>query len=202
MRIGRNTEETRYIMTRKDEEGDTIPVQLKAVEVENDLGIYVDSNLDFKTHIYQAAAETNILLGMIRRSFEHLDRDMILNLYKGQVRSLLEYGHSVWFPHHAGLIDENRKREGTTWNSKSHVPDSMLEDNSSVSGWQTSGITYQRKWSRLLLWTHSKADSTRPGTQGTLCTPTRSFEQSLQNSHAALKSLGTTFLSHACTPWN
>ena len=51
MRIGRNTEETLYIMTRKDEEGGTISVQLKTVEVENDLEIYVDSNLDFKTHI-------------------------------------------------------------------------------------------------------------------------------------------------------
>ena len=36
----------------------------------------------------------------------------------------------------------------------------------------------------------------------TLYTPTRSFEQSLHNSHAGLKSLRTTLLSHASTPWN
>ena len=109
MRIGRNTKEPLYTMTRKDEEGNTISVQLKTVEVEKDLGIYVDSNLDFKTHIYQAAAKANRLLGIIRRSFEHLHRDMIINLYKGQVRPLLEYGHSVWSLHHAGLTDELEK---------------------------------------------------------------------------------------------
>ena len=80
MRIGRNTEEPLYTMTRKDEEGITISVQLKTVEVEKDLRIYVDSNLDFKTHINQAAAKANRLLDMIWRSFEHLNRDMISNL--------------------------------------------------------------------------------------------------------------------------
>ena len=38
--------------------------------------------------------------------------------------------------------------------------------------------------------------------EGHLVHPTRSFEQSLRNSHTVLKSLGTTFLSHACTPCN
>ena len=109
MRIGRNTKEPLYTMTRKDEEGNAISVQLKTIKVEKDLGIYVDSNLDFKTHINQAAAKANRPPSMIRRSFEHLDRDMILNPYKGQVWPLLEYGHLVWSPHHTGLIDELEK---------------------------------------------------------------------------------------------
>jgi hypothetical protein len=36
---------------------------------------------------------------MIRRSFDHMDKDMFLVLYKSIVRPLLEYCTPVWSPY-------------------------------------------------------------------------------------------------------
>ena len=74
-----NAKELCYAMARMDGKRAIITVKLKTVEVEKDLRIYIDPELDFKAHIYQAAAKANGLLGMIYRSFQHMDQDMILN---------------------------------------------------------------------------------------------------------------------------
>ena len=37
-------------------------------------------------------------MGIIRRSFDFLDENLFLQLYKSLVRPILEYGHSVWQP--------------------------------------------------------------------------------------------------------
>ena len=39
------------------------------------------------------------MLGIIRRSFHHLNRHNMLHLYKGLVRPILEYGNTVWCPY-------------------------------------------------------------------------------------------------------
>ena len=41
--------------------------------VETDLGVYVDKELKFYRHIETQANKSNILLGLIRRSYEFLD---------------------------------------------------------------------------------------------------------------------------------
>ena len=68
-----------------------------------DLGVLVDDQLTFKEHIATATAKANRVLGVIRRSFQHLEIDTFIDLYKSMVRPILEYGHSVWQPHLRGL---------------------------------------------------------------------------------------------------
>ena len=43
--------------------------------------------------------KANSIMGIIRRSFRHLDSDIFSKLYKALVRPHLEYGISVWSPH-------------------------------------------------------------------------------------------------------
>ena len=40
--------------------------------------------------------KANRLVGLIRRSYEHLDGDSLVQLYKALVRPHLEYGHVIW----------------------------------------------------------------------------------------------------------
>ncbi|KAK3748516.1 hypothetical protein RRG08_008677 [Elysia crispata] len=42
--------------------------------------------------------KANRILGVIRRSFDHLTDHTFVQLYKALVRPILEYGHSVWQP--------------------------------------------------------------------------------------------------------
>ncbi|KAK3780209.1 hypothetical protein RRG08_010603 [Elysia crispata] len=71
---------------------------LKTSKAEKDLGVIVDSQLNFKDHISQATTKANRILGVIRRSFDHLTDHTFVQLYKALVRPILEYGHSVWQP--------------------------------------------------------------------------------------------------------
>ena len=73
---------------------DDVPVT--QVSEEKDLGILIDNSLKFQNHINSQAKKANKMLGLIRRSFSFLDKDMFLCLYKSLVRPYLEYGSQVW----------------------------------------------------------------------------------------------------------
>lgn len=95
LRIGKDHPTFQYTM-KSNTSNELIP--LITSEVEKDLGIYIDDKLSFNIHIQQAIAKANRLLGVIRRSFEYLDEEIILFLYKGLVRPTLEYGIAAWSP--------------------------------------------------------------------------------------------------------
>ena len=62
---------------------------------EKDLGIYIDNKLRLSDHVDAAVNKANRLVGLIRRSYEHLDGDSLVQLYKALVRPHLEYGRSA-----------------------------------------------------------------------------------------------------------
>jgi ribonuclease P/MRP protein subunit RPP40 len=78
--------------------------QLKVVEEEKDLGICIDRKLNFSKQCAAAANRANRILGMIKRNVRSRDRDVIMRLYKGIVRPLLEYGIQAWRPYKMGDI--------------------------------------------------------------------------------------------------
>ena len=86
-----------HTYTYKMKTGET-EVELESLEVEKDLGVYIDNKLKFSTHVENAAAKTNKLVGMIRRSYTHLTRTNFRYLFKSIVRPHLEYGNAVWSP--------------------------------------------------------------------------------------------------------
>jgi hypothetical protein len=71
---------------------------LELVEEEKDLGVTFESSLVFKKHINEKTKKANSMFGIIRRSFRHLDVDTFLPLYKGMVRSHLDFAASVYSP--------------------------------------------------------------------------------------------------------
>ena len=56
----------------------------------------MDSNINFREHINQKVAKANQMMGVIRRSFKYLDKEIFTLLYKSLVRPHLEYANSVW----------------------------------------------------------------------------------------------------------
>ena len=53
----------------------------------------------------QAVSNTNRLLGVIRRTYQYLDKQTFLRLYNGLVSPTLEYGVVVWSPQYRYDID-------------------------------------------------------------------------------------------------
>ena len=64
-----------------------------------DLGIIIDSQLKFHLHSAHVVSKANRLLGLIKKSFEHITIDTLPLLYKTLIRPILEYGNSIWGPH-------------------------------------------------------------------------------------------------------
>ena len=86
---------------------------LAEVSEENDLGIIFQDDLKFNKHTSSKVQKANSLLGLIIRSFDYLDRDSYVRLYKDLVRPQLEYGNSVWHQYlrkHVESLETTQKR--------------------------------------------------------------------------------------------
>ncbi len=68
-------------------------------EDEKDLGVTFNNHFSFDQHIHKAVSKANQMMGLIKRSFDFLDKDTFLKLYKALVRPHLEYGNVVWHPY-------------------------------------------------------------------------------------------------------
>ena len=60
------------------------------IKQEKYIGVTVDDQLKFEEHMYEKIKKVNNMMGLIRRSFIHLDEETFLNLYKALVRPQLE----------------------------------------------------------------------------------------------------------------
>ena len=81
---------------KKDQED----VSIEKVEAEKDLGVIIDNKLTFSKHIRTKIKVANRNLGLIFRTFTyiHVDKDILLNLFKSIVRPHIEYASSGWSP--------------------------------------------------------------------------------------------------------
>ena len=62
---------------------------LPTVELEKDLGVFVDNHLKFHDHTAAVVAKVNRILTIINKSFANLDLSMFTILYKVLVRPIL-----------------------------------------------------------------------------------------------------------------
>ena len=105
MKLGRHKSDFQYEMEVNDAPG-IRTVVLQETEVEKDLGVYLDNQLCFKSHVAQITTKANRIVGIIRRSFDNLTEELFVHLFKSLVRPILEYGHSVWNPYLKTLCQE------------------------------------------------------------------------------------------------
>jgi len=79
-------------------------VELERVYNMKDLGVNIDSDLNFKDHIYEKIKMAYQMLGIVNRNFSNLDNFSFLLLYKSMVRSHIEYANVVWCPYKDYLV--------------------------------------------------------------------------------------------------
>ena len=87
--------EFKYQMEDKNGNLQVLPSDTK----EKDLGIWFENTLKFDSHITYIVKRANRLVGLIKRTFRSLDSTSFLTLYKSLVRSILDFGGTVFNPH-------------------------------------------------------------------------------------------------------
>jgi ribonuclease P/MRP protein subunit RPP40 len=75
------------------------------VKEERDLGIIMQHDLKWGNQCLKAAKTANHILGMIKRTFNCLSKEVVLPLYKSLVRLHLEFGIQAWRPYLRKDID-------------------------------------------------------------------------------------------------
>ena len=88
---------------------------LKYSTCEKDIGVFIDSKLNFDVHIANKVNRANKIMGVIRRTFDYIDEDMFKIVFKSLVRPHIEYANQVWAPHTKKQINtiENVQRRAT-----------------------------------------------------------------------------------------
>ena len=92
---------------------------------EKDLGVTFDSSLKFDKHINNIVTKANQTLGIIKRNFQFMDKEIFLKLYKALIRPVLEYGQTVWYPHlkrQQLLLEKVQRRATKIVKSIAHLP--------------------------------------------------------------------------------
>lgn len=87
--------------------------ELEHVFDEKDLGVRIDSGLNFEEHISEKIKKANSMMGLIRRTFSYLSCNLFKKLYVTFVRPHLEYAQVIWSPHfkkQINLIENVQKR--------------------------------------------------------------------------------------------
>jgi hypothetical protein len=82
--------------------GNLLPV----VDSVRDLGIIVDTQLTFASHIDQVVARAFTRANLIHKCFISRDTETLRRAFIVYVRPLLEYASCVWSPHHIGKIKQ------------------------------------------------------------------------------------------------
>ena len=87
-----------------------IPYNLNNVVISNsesitDLGVIIDPNLKFKSHIQDIVIRALLLSSHISRCFLSRNNVYLVRAFKSYVRPLVEYVSTVWSPSDIALID-------------------------------------------------------------------------------------------------
>jgi ribonuclease P/MRP protein subunit RPP40 len=65
---------------------------------ECDLGILFSTDLKFSENINKCINKANGMIGLVKRTFHHINTKQFRKLYKGLIRPHLEYGNLIWHP--------------------------------------------------------------------------------------------------------
>ena len=85
--------------------GGTQRTAIEKTSLEKDLGIWFSNTMKSADHVVHAVNKANQILGLIRRSFVHLDYQLMKQHFTALVRPHLEYGNVVWHPYLQREID-------------------------------------------------------------------------------------------------
>ena len=114
LHFGRNNPCTEYYFNTNEGKQ-----RIPTCKEEKDLGVIFDDTLKFDLHIDSIVKKANSIIGLIKRNFTFIDKDIFLKLYKALIRPHLEYGQLIWFPR---LIRQSKKLEDVQRRATKLVP--------------------------------------------------------------------------------
>ena len=76
---------------------------------EKDLGVLFDEDLKFRKHVGAICNKANRMIGLVRRTFKYMDKEIFLTLFKSMIRPHVEYACTVWDPLLKGDIKQIEK---------------------------------------------------------------------------------------------
>lgn len=71
---------------------------VKSVDIQNDLGVLITSNLSWSEHILNITKKANKQLYLIRKAFPKCSLQTLMQLFTTYVRPTLEHAGPAWFP--------------------------------------------------------------------------------------------------------
>ena len=92
LHLGRNNPHHKYSIGAENDK-----VILETTDLEKDLGVHIDPNLDFKSHIKTIVKKASFLSYKILKNFTFRDSNILVPLFKTLIRPILEYGNTVWY---------------------------------------------------------------------------------------------------------
>ena len=79
----------------------------------------IDDQLKFHDYTTQVTTKANWVLGLIKKSFEYLNSNMLIQLFSTLIRPILEYNNVIRGPHYS--LDK-RKVEKVLWRATHLLP--------------------------------------------------------------------------------
>ena len=89
LHYGRNNESYQYTLNFED---------IETASEETDLGVTFQQDLKFSSHIAGKVNKANSTLSLIVRTFDYIEKDSFILLYKALIRPHIEYGNVIWHP--------------------------------------------------------------------------------------------------------
>ena len=115
------------------------------------LGLMIQDNLKWRSHINQIASSADRTLGFIRRNLRNCDEHFKATAYISLVRSVLEYSSTVWDPYEDEDIKrlEKIQRKAARFVKKDYRNTSSVTTMMNDLGWET--LQRRRKVNRLTM---------------------------------------------------
>ena len=113
------------------------------------LGVIIQSNLSWTSHVDKACSKAKQQLGLIYRHFHPAGLSCIAQLYKSTVLPLLDYCSCVWDPHHSTLANKVEGVQKFAARIATRDWTGNYENLRSQLGWPP--LSTRRVWQKLLL---------------------------------------------------
>ena len=164
-------------------EKEGVEIELEKTNCEKDLGVNIDPTLHFSIQCQKAANKGNQILGLIRRSFKFLDKQMMSQLYKGLVRPHLEHANVVWSPQYA---KDAKLLESVQQRATKMVPElKNLEYEERLKAMNLPSLVYRRRRGDLIEAYKYKHQICNVNSEGLL--PKKNYDKTRGHAHMLKK---------------
>jgi len=74
-----------------------------------DLGIYIDDDFTYKSHINETCKKVKKRIGWILRAFNSRDKDFMRHVWRVYILPIIDYCSQLWAPRNGGLLTKLEK---------------------------------------------------------------------------------------------